>query len=271
MSPKKGTVLAQNDHAPDEARLANLHGDIIATASTNEVESKLIPANETSEYGVPRTTVTEKYSWLGADQVPTELPTGIIDMGARTYIPQLGRFEQTDPQPGGSANAYAYTDDDPINESDPSGEYTSTVTYDYEAAELGPAAPGLPQEYAGPGAIFPQPVNMQIEEEFNAHPPWDAPSAFDGGATEDGGAREGGDRGGFGRFANNVDPGVPPGAQCEGSVNSNKYKKEHPTLCHEITQSPLAPLDGFCLTAGAFNPFTGYECAAYDLARAATK
>ena len=31
------------------------------------------------------------------------------------------------------------------------------------------------------------------------------------------------------------------------------------------------PLDGFCLTAGAFNPFTGYECAAYDLVRAGSK
>jgi hypothetical protein len=60
--------------------LANLDGNIIATASTSEVESKFIPANETSEHGVPRTTVTEKYSWLGADEVPAELPTGIISM-----------------------------------------------------------------------------------------------------------------------------------------------------------------------------------------------
>jgi RHS repeat-associated protein len=37
-----------------------------------------------------------------------------------------------------------------------------------------------------------------------------------------------------------------------------------------IGGSPLEPLDGFCLTAGAFNPFTGYYCAAYDLGRAAS-
>lgn len=76
MSPKNAVL---NGGTP-MLQLTNLHGDIIATASTSEVESKFIPANETSEYGVPRTTVTEKHSWLGADEVPAELPTGIISM-----------------------------------------------------------------------------------------------------------------------------------------------------------------------------------------------
>jgi RHS repeat-associated protein len=240
-----GLAAIQTNGGTPMLQLPNLHGDIIATASTNEVESKLIPANETSEYGVPRTTVTEKYSWLGADEVPTELPTGIIGMGARTYIPQLGRFEQTDPQPGGSANAYAYTDDDPVNESDLSGEYTSTVTYDYEAAELGPAAPGLPQEYAGPGAIYPPPVNMQIEEEFNAHPPWDAPAVFDGEEVS-------GDGGGSRRFAlmssliygyvrNERGEGKspPPASTCRSGGPRNKKGEcqpgpdNHPDKCGE--------------------------------------
>jgi RHS repeat-associated protein len=135
-----------------------------------------MPTNETDEYGVPHTTIAERYSWLGADRVPSELPTGIINMGARSYIPELGRFEQTDPQPGGSINAYAYTSDDPVNEADPSGEYESTSSYDYEAVEAGAAQAGLSQEFAGPGAVFPPPVNKQIEEEFNARPPWNAAS-----------------------------------------------------------------------------------------------
>ncbi len=122
-------------------------------------------------------------------------------MGARAYIPQLGRFEQTDPQPGGFANAYAYTDDDPVNESDSTGECTSTITYNTEAVDSGPAAAGLAQEYAGPGAIYPPPVNMQIEEEFNAHPPWGAPAQA---AAATGGGGDVGD-GRFGRFANLVD------------------------------------------------------------------
>jgi hypothetical protein len=45
-------------------------------------------------------------------------------MGVRSYVPQLGRFLQTDPRPGGSANAYSYVFGDPINTTDLTGEYT---------------------------------------------------------------------------------------------------------------------------------------------------
>ncbi len=45
-------------------------------------------------------------------------------MGARSYVPQIGRFLQDDPIPGGSANAYTYTYGDPINTTDPTGAYT---------------------------------------------------------------------------------------------------------------------------------------------------
>jgi RHS repeat-associated protein len=106
--------------------LSNLHDDVIATASLSETETKLLSTNDTTEYGVPRTSTPPKYSWLGAAGRSTELPTGIIAMGARSYIPQLGRFLQTDPIEGGSANGYAYTFGDPVNTSDPSGESTGT-------------------------------------------------------------------------------------------------------------------------------------------------
>ena len=52
--------------------------------------------------------------------------SGIIAMGARSYIPQLGRFLQTDPVEGGSADAYAYTHGDPIDETDLTGESTES-------------------------------------------------------------------------------------------------------------------------------------------------
>ncbi len=169
-----GALAIQTNGSTPMLQLVNLHGDVVGEASISETESKLIPTNETTEYGVPRTTVSAKYSWLGADQVPTELPTGIINMGARTYIPQLGRFEQPDPQPGGSINAYAYTDDDPVNQADPSGEWT----YNYENAEAGAAPEGLPGMYSAPGAIHPPPANLQAQAEFAADPPWDAVLTF---------------------------------------------------------------------------------------------
>jgi RHS repeat-associated protein len=168
-------AIQTNDEAPI-LQLTDLHGDIVGTAADSETETKLVPAGETTEYGVPRTSNGAKYSWLGGDLTPTELPTGLINMGARAYVPELGRFEQTDPQPGGSVNAYAYTDDDPINEADPTGEYTSTTTYNYEAAGNGAAPPGTAEEGEAPGAILPATVSQQVEEEFLAHPPWDAAS-----------------------------------------------------------------------------------------------
>jgi hypothetical protein len=62
-------------------------------------------------------------------------------MGVRSYVPQLGRFLQPDPRPGGSASAYAYTfGDPPVDTSDPSGEYTATIDqFDEEHVSQPPA------------------------------------------------------------------------------------------------------------------------------------
>jgi len=62
-----------------------------------------------------------RYGWLGAHQRSTELPSGVIAMGARVYLPQTGRFLQTDPVRGGSANAYDYANADPLNQTDLEG------------------------------------------------------------------------------------------------------------------------------------------------------
>jgi len=43
-------------------------------------------------------------------------------MGARVYDPYTGTFLQTDPIPGADANAYGYTDGDPVNETDLTGK-----------------------------------------------------------------------------------------------------------------------------------------------------
>jgi RHS repeat-associated protein len=90
----------------------------------NVHEVKPLSMTDTTEYGVPTTTSPAKYAWLGGEQQPTELASGVIAMGARSYVPQLGRFLQPDPIPGGSANAYTYTFGDPVNTTDPSGALT---------------------------------------------------------------------------------------------------------------------------------------------------
>jgi RHS repeat-associated protein len=106
-------------------QLTNLHGDVVATAAVSETEVKPLSTADPTEFGVPRS-APSKYSWLGAAQRATELPSGIVSMGARTYVPQLGRFEQTDRIEGSSANAYDYSAQDPVGNTDLGGEQYET-------------------------------------------------------------------------------------------------------------------------------------------------
>lgn len=59
--------------------------------------------------------------WLGAKARRTQLPSGVIQMGVRSYVPTLGRFLSPDPVRGGSANAYDYANQDPVNNTDLTG------------------------------------------------------------------------------------------------------------------------------------------------------
>jgi RHS repeat-associated protein len=62
--------------------------------------------------------------WLGSKQRLTEHETGtptLLEMGARAYSPATGRFLETDPIEGGSANDHDYVDGDPVNGFDLAG------------------------------------------------------------------------------------------------------------------------------------------------------
>ena len=71
---------------------------------------------------VPTAPGQTRATWQAAAGNETEdLRTPYVMMGARVYVPALGRFIQLDPKIGGSANGYDYANQDPVNLGDPSG------------------------------------------------------------------------------------------------------------------------------------------------------
>jgi RHS repeat-associated protein len=103
-------------------KLTDLHGDVVASASASPAATALLSTSRFSEFGEPQPgTAPARFGWLGGKSRRTELQSGVIQMGARSYIPQLGRFLSPDPVRGGSANPYDYAGQDPVNKFDLNG------------------------------------------------------------------------------------------------------------------------------------------------------
>jgi RHS repeat-associated protein len=118
-----GELAAIQDSASGIAlQLTNLHGDVVATASLSQSATELTATFEFDEFGNPRQAGSTRFGWLGGKQRRTELPSGVIQMGVRSYVPAIGRFMSVDPIPGGSANAYDYANQNPINSYDLTGQ-----------------------------------------------------------------------------------------------------------------------------------------------------
>jgi len=125
-----GQLIATGDQGGTAVlQLTDLHGDVVASASTSGTATSLLTASDQTEFGGSRAASVARYSWLGGLERSADPATGALLMGARVYVPTLGRFTQVDPIVGGSANAYDYGAQDPVDHSDLTGTYWYTCAW----------------------------------------------------------------------------------------------------------------------------------------------
>lgn len=117
-------------------QLADERGSVIAQSGATGAVSAI---NTYDEYGVPASGNVGRFQYTGQQWLPE---AGAYHYRARTYLPQVGRFLQTDPIGyAAGSNLYTYVSADPMNFTDPLGldqcfnTWRTRVHYDRDGNE----------------------------------------------------------------------------------------------------------------------------------------
>lgn len=146
----------QSGNANKVYSLPNLHGSVMATTNASGALSGTFRydpfGNKISSTLPDNTQSGTVLGWAGSHRKFTESNLALtpIQMGARVYLPTLGRFAQTDPVPGGNVNDYVYAVD-PINTNDFSGRFLQGGS---GASFLQPAAGAVRVQPAAPAPFY---------------------------------------------------------------------------------------------------------------------